>query len=126
MGQNIFLFLSWILVLADSGWNRNGVRSDPFAVNTSDWSKFFFFIGWYMHWHFCFNDYDCKKVGEGRFNQVMTVFQAIVVFNFWAHFKSSHSAGGIVIGVFQFLSLLMYTINDVVGIFFDFKVLGRK
>merc|ERR1711981_1157242 len=108
-----------------SGWNKNNVRSDPFQANTNDWSKFFFFIGWYMHYHFCFNDYDCKKVGEGRFNQVMTIFQAIIVFNFFCNLNKSTAAGGIVIGIFQLLSLLVYTINDVVGIFFDFKVLGR-
>merc|ERR1739845_21465 len=110
--QNIFLFLSWILVLANSGWNTN------------DWSKFFFFIGWYMHYHFCFNDYDCKKVGEGRFNQVMTIFQAIIVFNFWAQFNTTtYSNAALCVGIFQSLSFLMYIINDFVGLFFDFKVL---
>merc|ERR1711881_1531 len=124
--QNLFLFVSWILPLA--GVDKALVPFADIKLGTTNaWASFFFFISWYLHWQFCFNDYDCKKVGgQGRFNQVMTIFQAIVVFNFWAAFKSTHTGGAIVIGILQTLSLLMYTINDVVGVFADFKVLGRK
>merc|ERR1712018_29449 len=122
--QNLFLFVSWILPLA--GVDKALVPFADIKLGTTNaWASFFFFISWYLHWQFCFNDYDCKKVGgQGRFNQVMTVFQAIIVFNFWVSFRSaSYSSSGLTIGVFQTASLLMYVINDLVGLFFDFKVL---
>lgn len=137
--QNLFLLVSFIIMLSSSNGKFNGAEIAGAAnagtfhqinnFGAVSWANFWFFVSWFLHWHFCFNDYDCKKNGQYNFNQVMTIFQSIIVFNYWAAFSSRNTDHGtsaldIVVGVFQTLSLFMYTINDIMSLFTARRLLG--
>merc|ERR1711981_1018022 len=114
--HNILLALCWILPLTSATKGN--------LVGYPEYANFFFFFGWYLHWHFNFSDHDCKREDTFGFNQIMTMFSFIMVVHYWSVFNSNlYDEYDLVCVVFQTVSLLLYTLNDVVGIFVDKKMI---
>merc|ERR1712157_513453 len=74
--------------------------------------RYFYFFGWFIHWHLTFSDTDCKRSVAYGFHNVMAAlhFAAIVNdFTFWESVGSDNMSNySIVITVFQLLSLIIF------------------
>lgn len=85
--------------------------------------QYFYFFGWFIHWHLTFSDTDCKRSVAYGFHNVMAVlhFAAIVKdFTFWESVGSDNMSNySIVITVFQLLSLIIFQFNNFIGLFTD-------
>lgn len=119
--QNFLFAVCWILQLARPGFDA----ATDLASATVSWSNVYYFLAWYLHYQFNFVDTKSNKSGQYGFNQVLTILNAVIVFNYWGSFNSTGvPAADVVIGVFQTITLITYVLDDLVGIFADVKILS--
>jgi hypothetical protein len=128
--HNIILGLCWVLYLTNT--DTVSVESKP---NVAFWDvSYFYFLGWYLHWHFTFADTDCKRGHQYGFHNIMSALHFVCCTAYFVEWENTgwvtlavktfvFSNYSIVFGALQLASLLLFQFNNIVGIFWDKKLL---